>query len=73
MRYSGKKLISKLNEMRKHSETEIVEFKEAKRNYGFKDIGQYFSAMSNEANLRHRQEAWLIFGVPDNGDIVGSA
>ena len=29
-----------------------VEFKEAKTNYSFNDIGKYFSALSNEANIR---------------------
>ena len=73
MRYSEEDLLLKLNEMRQHPETEVVEFKEARSNYSFKEIGQYFSAMSNEANLRGKREAWLIFGVANNGDIVGSA
>lgn len=34
------------------SESEVVEFKEARSNYSFNDIGKYFSALSNEANLR---------------------
>ncbi len=33
------------------SETEWVEFKEAKNNYDSDDLGKYFSALSNEANL----------------------
>lgn len=33
-------------------ETEVVEYKAAKQNYDFEDIGKYFSALSNEANLR---------------------
>ena len=33
-------------------EDEVVEFKEATTNYSFKDIGKYFSDLSNEANLR---------------------
>ena len=28
-------------------ESEVVEFKEAKTNYSFSDIGKYFSALSN--------------------------
>ncbi|MCP4132823.1 MAG: hypothetical protein GY754_17790, partial [bacterium] len=36
------------------SETEIVEFKEAKSNYSFDKIGKYFSGLSNEANLKGR-------------------
>lgn len=34
------------------SETEWVEFKEAKNNFDFDDLGKYFSALSNEANSR---------------------
>ena len=45
------------------SESEVVEFKEARSNYSFNDIGKYFSALSNEANLRGLQEAWLVFGI----------
>jgi len=55
------------------SENEIVEFKEANRNYDFTKLGKYFSALCNEANLKRRPHAWLIFGVEDkNHDIVGS-
>ena len=47
------------------AETEWIEFKEAKRNYPFDNIGKYFSALSNEANLKGKQCGWLIFGVKD--------
>lgn len=53
-------------------ETEWVEFKEANSNYDFNKIGQYFSALSNEANLNHKPCAWLVFGVKDNHTICGS-
>ncbi len=46
-------------------ETEVLEFKEAKKSYPFKKIGQYFSALSNEANLKGKDEGWLVFGVRD--------
>ncbi|MCK4842577.1 MAG: putative DNA binding domain-containing protein, partial [Methylococcales bacterium] len=46
-------------------ESEVLEFKEAKSNYDFKKLGKYFSALSNEANLMGKQDAWLIFGVKD--------
>jgi ATP-dependent DNA helicase RecG len=64
----------KLNELRSlHSETEVVEFKEAKENYDFRSLGKYFSALSNEANLKGLDSAWLIFGVKDKDhSIVGS-
>jgi ATP-dependent DNA helicase RecG len=50
----------------KESETEIVEFKEAKNKYDFNKLGKYFSALSNEANLHREKFAWLIFGVRDH-------
>lgn len=54
-------------------ETEIVEFKEAKNGYDFKKLGKYFSALSNEANLKGRPNAWFVFGVEDKShQIVGS-
>ncbi len=46
-------------------ETEWVEFKEAKHNFGADELGQYFSALSNEANLHRQHCAWLLFGVKD--------
>lgn len=47
------------------SETEWVEFKEASNNYDFNKLGQYFSALSNEANLKGKACGWLVFGVHD--------
>ena len=35
-----------------HAESEIVEFKKAESNFDFDALGRYFSALSNEANLR---------------------
>ena len=46
-------------------ETEVVEFKEAKNQYDFNKLGKYFSALSNEANLLHKDYAWLVFGIRD--------
>jgi ATP-dependent DNA helicase RecG len=57
------------------AETECVEFKEAKQSYDFGKLGKYFSALSNEANLKGKTSAWLIFGVKDKPiprTIVGS-
>lgn len=45
------------------AETEVVEFKEAKRNFDFTKLGKYFSALSNEANLKGKPFAWLVFGI----------
>ena len=55
------------------SETEWVEFKEAKSSFSFKELGQYFSALSNEANLKGQPYGWLIFGVSDKArEIAGT-
>lgn len=45
------------------AENEVVEFKEARRNYDFTKLGKYFSALSNEANLKGKHWAWLVFGI----------
>lgn len=56
-----------------NTENEVVEFKEAKNNFDFNSLGRYFSALSNEANLKAKEYAWLIFGVEDKRkNIVGS-
>jgi ATP-dependent DNA helicase RecG len=54
------------------AENEVVEFKEAKNNYDFRDLCKYFSALSNEANLKNKANAWLIFGVNNKKTIVGT-
>jgi ATP-dependent DNA helicase RecG len=54
------------------AENEVVEFKEAKDSYSFDKIGQYFSALANEANLRGDSVAWLVFGVADGRKIIGT-
>lgn len=66
MRLLTKKIIAS-------AETEIVEYKEAKRKFGFDDIGRYFSALSNEANLRNAECGWLFFGITDAGMICGTS
>lgn len=72
MIYTDNQLKEKLVQMIDNFESEVVEFKEAKSNYAFNDIGKYFSALSNEANIRGFQEAWLIFGISDDKKIVGT-
>lgn len=49
-------------------EHEVVEFKEAKGGYNEDKIGQYFSAISNEANLRGQQYGWFVLGVSEKGE-----
>ena len=54
-------------------ETEVIEFKEANDNFKMDQIGKYFSALANEANLRSKEQAWLVFGVRDaTRSIVGT-
>ncbi len=57
-----------------HKESEVVEFKKAENNFDFDDLGKYFSALSNEANLRGLDFAWLIFGYDEKKHkIVGTS
>lgn len=56
-----------------NAETEIVEYKEAKRKFGLDDLGKYFSALSNEANLRSAECGWLFFGITDNRQVCGTS
>ena len=56
-------LLQLLNGLIHNWEHEIVEFKQATNNFSQHEIGQYFSAISNEANLKGLQYGWLVFGV----------
>ena len=59
--------------LRYHHENEVVEFKKAENSFDFNELGKYFSALSNEANLRGRGFAWLVFGVQDKSrEILGT-
>lgn len=72
MIYTDVQLKEKIVRLLDAFENEVVEFKEARSNYSFNDIGKYFSALSNEANLRGLQDAWLIFGISDRKEFVGT-
>lgn len=66
-------LLIKLDALISNWEDETVEFKEANNDYDKDKIGRYFSALSNEANLRNVQCGWLIFGIKEKGKkIVGT-
>lgn len=61
------------NRLWQHQENEVVEFKAASESYDFDDLGKYFSALSNEANLRGLQAGWLIMGVHEKKhQVVGT-
>jgi ATP-dependent DNA helicase RecG len=54
-------------------ESEWLEFKQASHSFHFDKLGKYFSALSNEANLKGEDCGWLVFGVKDkNRKIVGT-
>ena len=55
-----------LSNLMERWEYEIVEFKEAKGQYSEDKIGQYFSAISNEANLKNQQYGWFVLGVSED-------
>lgn len=62
-----------LDHLLEHWEDEVVEFKEGGAGYSTHDIGKYFSALANEANLRGLPFGWLVFGVKDKTrEVVGS-
>lgn len=54
------------------TENEVVEFKEAKTQYDKDKLGKYFSALSNEANLKGKANAWLLFGVKNDRSVEGT-
>ena len=61
-----------LTELLSKQESEILEFKEAKQSFNADKLGQYFSALSNEANLFGKKEAYLLFGIRNDKTIVGT-
>lgn len=64
----------KLSSLMGNWENEVVEFKEAKSSLDTDKIGRYFSALSNEANIKQIQCGWLVFGVSETKDkhLVGT-
>lgn len=63
----------KLNEILSlPAENEVVEWKEAKKDFDFRKLGRYFSALSNEANLKNKKSAWLVFGIRNDKRIIGT-
>lgn len=55
------------------AETEIVEFKKAENAFSETELGEYFSALANEANLKGVAMGWLVFGVDNSSHkVVGS-
>lgn len=63
-------LLSLLDGLLATWENEVVEFKQAGNDYKTDKIGEYFSALANEANLRGKEKSWLVFGVNNKSRIV---
>lgn len=63
MTWTNDELTALLDRLLAGWENEVVEFKEATDNFPTSDVGKYFSALSNEANLKNVQAGWLVFGV----------
>jgi len=64
------KLESQLNQLITNWENELVEFKQADDSFSTSDIGKYFSALANEANLRSTEKSWLVFGINNKKRII---
>lgn len=62
-----------LDELLLNSENECVEFKKAENNFDINNLGKYFSALGNEANLKNKQYAWIVFGIDDkNHELINT-
>ena len=54
-----------LDELLLNPESECVEFKRAENSFDIDNLGKYFSALGNEANLKNKQYSWIVFGIDD--------
>lgn len=71
--HEKREMLSLLETLIQEWENEVVEFKQAGKDYPTDKIGEYFSALANEANLRGLEKAWLVFGVQNKARrVVGS-
>ena len=61
-----------LKDLISKGENEVVEFKSEIKGSRKKGFGEYFAALSVEANLRKCLRAWLVLGVDDDGSVVGT-
>ncbi len=55
-----------------HVEHELIEYKSAENQYDTNKLGKYMSALSNEANLRELDFAWILMGVNNDRQVVGT-
>ena len=69
--YTETEILQKLRDLLQlKSETEVVEFKHAASQYSIDEIGKYFSALSNEANLKGEEYGWMVFGIEDKTHVI---
>ncbi len=61
-----------LNHLLTQTENEVVEFKTAENQFDRDKLGRYFSALSNEANLRDKDFAWMVLGVSNDKQLIGT-
>ncbi len=67
-------LLDLLNHLILEWENEVVEFKKFKaETKANREIANYFSGLANEANLHNKDAGWLIFGVDNDKQIVGTS
>ena len=73
-RLTGTELLELLDSLlAEPTETEWLEFKEAKTGFDSRELGRYVSALANEARLAERSNGWLVFGVRnDDRAVVGT-
>jgi ATP-dependent DNA helicase RecG len=64
-----KQIFSKI---RTHAENEVVEYKAATNQFDKEKLGKYLSALSNEANLRNFDFAWLVLGINNDRQVIGT-
>lgn len=62
-----------LNHLLTQTENEVVEFKTAENQFDRDKLGRYFSALSNEANLRDKDFAWMVLGVSNDKQLKGTS
>lgn len=72
MTWTNDELTELLDRLLAGPENEVVEFKEAARQFSADKTGEYVSALSNEANLRGLASGWLVFGVSNARQVVGT-
>lgn len=69
---TSQELTELLNRLIAGWENEIVEFKTASNQFSADKTGEYVSALSNEANLRGVGPAWMVFGIDNERQVVGT-